>query len=126
MKVIIKYKVEGGRSSKYRAGSLQDLPEAEALRLIEEGKAVPYEGAGSVTKRETRTVVKQPPKPIINDKRALKAAKVKREQEEAKAKTVEQEKLTEPAVKEAKPEEKGSEDGVKKDNGGKRKSHKQG
>ena len=88
MKVIIKYKTEMGRNTKYRAGSLQDIPEAEAQELIAAGKAVPYHGGGTVKERETRvaTVPKEPAKPAINSKRELKQAKIRREAE-AKAAT---------------------------------------
>lgn len=130
MKVIIKYKIAGGRGTKYRAGSLQDLPEAEAQELIAAGKAVPYHGAGTAMERETRVAVpKEPPKPAINSKRELQQIKVRREAE-AKAKAATEPKVevkVEAKVVEAKVEpvkREGSKDGAKKDNGAQRKSGK--
>jgi len=131
MKVIIKYKTELGRGVKYRAGSLQDLPDAEAIQLINSGSAIPYEGNGTaIDNRETRVIEPREVRAPVNNKRALKAAKIAREmeasktavEEEAPKEKVELEEIVE--VESAK--EEGSEDGVKKNNRAKRKSNKSG
>jgi hypothetical protein len=123
MKVIIKYKTEMGRNTKYRAGSLQDIPEAEAQELIKAGKAIPYHGAGTAMERETRVAVaREPAKPAINSKRELKQAKVRREAEAAAVEVKVEAETVETKVEPVKQE--GSKDGAKKDNRPQRKSNK--
>ena len=103
MKVIIKHKTQSGRNTKYRAGSLQDLPDSVADELIRSGHAIEYKGPGvAIAPYETR--VEEPKETrVINSKRknALEAAKRKLDEKKAAIKAhsepekVEEEKVVE-------------------------------